>query len=224
MSLPADTERYMIHRRPMLLVRRLLCVDGDYGEAETVLEPGDACVGPDGRLWISHGFTFAGRFDDTRAYNFKNERWAGIAPDGRRPGERCLHECFTSADGNLVLYGGQDDSNASLGDAWRMRKDRTWKKQPDPPAKARRLYAVTEAGPYAYVHAGAGRQDLLDDLWRIDRETLEWERVNVPGNKPAARSAGFRRPTGSDFHRRLRWPFGDYTSRSVRSGGAVRYR
>ena len=50
MSLPSDTERYMIHRRPMLLVRRLLCVDGDYGEAETVLEPGDACIGPDGRL------------------------------------------------------------------------------------------------------------------------------------------------------------------------------
>lgn len=148
-------------------------------------------VGRDGRLWISHGFTFAGRFDDTRAYNLKNQRWASIAPDGRRPGERCLHDCFRNASGELVLYGGQDNGAAALGDLWVTRSDGSWKREPDPRAKARRLPAVTEAGAYAYVFGGAGQDNkALDDFWRVDRETLEFERVRVDGTGPSARYAG----------------------------------
>ena len=148
-------------------------------------------VGPDGRPWISHGFTFAGRFDDTRAYNLKTKRWACIAPDGRRPDERCLHDCFTSATGELVLYGGQDNANIALGDLWVTRPDRAWRKEPDPKPKARRLYAVTEAGDHAWVFGGADSDNNpLDDLWRVDRETLEFERVKVTGSSPSARYAG----------------------------------
>ncbi len=40
MNLPADTKAYMLHRAPMRLVQRLLCVEDDYCEAETVFEPG----------------------------------------------------------------------------------------------------------------------------------------------------------------------------------------
>lgn len=148
-------------------------------------------VGPDGRLWISHGFTFAGRFDDTRAYNLKSKRWASIAPDGRRPGERCLHDCFTSASGQLVLYGGQDNDTRALGDLWVTRSDGSWKKAANPKLAARRLYAVTEAGAYAYVFGGAGKDDRsFDDLWRVDRDSLEFERVRVEGSGPGARYAG----------------------------------
>ncbi len=150
-----------------------------------------AIVGTDGRLQISHGFTLFGRFDDTRAYNFKTERWASIAPDGRRPGERCLHDCFTSASGQLVLYGGQNDSVRALGDLWVTRSDGTWDKRPDPGPRARRLYAVTEAGDHAFIFGGAGKDDaVLDDLWRVDRETFEFTRVRVRGASPAGRSAG----------------------------------
>ena len=148
-------------------------------------------VGPDGRLWISHGFTTAGRFDDTRAYNLKSERWAVITPDERKPGERCLHECFTSASGELVLYGGQDDGAFAVGDLGSMGKDRTWQQHDEPQAQWRRLYGVTEAGAYAYIFGGAGEDNAkLSDLWRVDRETLAFERVRVDGNHPAARSAG----------------------------------
>ena len=148
-------------------------------------------VGPDGRLWISHGFTDSGRFDDTRAYNLKSERWAVITPDGRKPGERCLHECFTSTAGDLVLYGGQDDGNFALGDLWAMGKTRTWDRYEDPQAKWRRLYGVTEAGDFAYIFGGAGEDNAkLADLWRVDRETLEFERVRTGGSHPAARLAG----------------------------------
>lgn len=149
-----------------------------------------AIVDPDGRLVISHGFTFRGRFDDTRAYDFGARRWAGAAPDGRRPGERCLHECFTDATGQLVLHGGQDNQNPSLGDLWSMRPDGTWRRAPDPRASARRLHAVAEAGPDAWVFGGAGRDgSALDDLWRVDRATLVFTRVRPSGGPPPARWA-----------------------------------
>lgn len=148
-------------------------------------------VGPDGRLWMSHGFTDAGRFDDTRAYNLKSERWASITPDGRVPGERCLHDCFTTTADELVLYAGQDDGAFALGDLWVMSRDRTWQRLDDPKPKPRRLYAVTEAGDFAYIFGGAGNDNVpLKDLWRVDRQTLEFERVGVDGNHPTARFAG----------------------------------
>ena len=147
-------------------------------------------VGPDGRLWISHGFTFAGRFDDTRAYDLEAQRWAASTPELRRPGQRCLHDCFTSADGQLVLYGGQNETVPALGDLWLTRDEGTWRRLPDPSLEARRLYAVTESGPHAWLFGGIGRDDPLGDLWRIDRETLAFERIEVPGPSPSARYAG----------------------------------
>ena len=44
-----------------------------------------ASLGPDGRLWISHGFTDSGRFDDTRAYDFATGEWTDETPDGDLP-------------------------------------------------------------------------------------------------------------------------------------------
>jgi hypothetical protein len=148
-------------------------------------------LGADGRLWVSHGFTSAGRFDDTRAYNLARQRWASIAPDAGRPGERCLHDCFTAADGSLVLYGGQDDGAFALGDLWVMGRERTWDRLDDPRPEPRRLYAVAEAGGVAYLFGGAGEDnDAFDDLWRVDRESLAFERVPVVGAGPSPRSAG----------------------------------
>jgi hypothetical protein len=147
-------------------------------------------VGPDGRLWISHGFTFLGRFDDTRAYDLKRRRWASIAHDGRRPGKRCLHECFAATNGELVLYGGQDDDDPALGDLWARRERGSWLQLPRPAAPARRLYAITTSGDSAWIFGGAGRDGRgLDDLWRVDRDSLAFRRVRVAGVAPSARSA-----------------------------------
>ncbi|HEX7168555.1 MAG TPA: kelch repeat-containing protein, partial [Acidimicrobiales bacterium] len=50
-----------------------------------------ASLGPDGRLWISHGFTAdQARFDDTRAYDFDAEAWIDETPEGDMPVARCL--------------------------------------------------------------------------------------------------------------------------------------
>jgi predicted hotdog family 3-hydroxylacyl-ACP dehydratase len=50
MTLPADTEAYMLHRPPLRLVRRLLCVEDSHAEAQTTLNVGDVGVGPDDKV------------------------------------------------------------------------------------------------------------------------------------------------------------------------------
>jgi predicted hotdog family 3-hydroxylacyl-ACP dehydratase len=50
MTLPADTEAYMLHRSPLRLVRSLLRVEEDCAEAQTILNRGDVGVGPDDRV------------------------------------------------------------------------------------------------------------------------------------------------------------------------------
>ena len=80
-----------------------------------------AAVGPDGRLWISHGFTSEGqRFADTRAYDFTSNQWTDETPSGKAPIERCLHSCWWTADGRLDLYAGQTTGVTALGDLWQL--------------------------------------------------------------------------------------------------------
>lgn len=59
------------------------------------------------RMVISHGFTNAGRFDDTWAFDFNANSWRDISPSGPRPLRRCLHHAAHDAErGQMYLYGG----------------------------------------------------------------------------------------------------------------------
>lgn len=152
-----------------------------------------AVVGPDGRLWVSHGFTASGRFGDTRAWDPASGRWTRETPaEGPAPVERCLHDCLWSPDGRLLLYGGQTTGVASLGDLWVLDPvSRQWRALPAPEPGERRLYALASDGSVAWLFGGAdGRDRPLDDLWRWDLLTLEWERLTLPAEaaRPAARS------------------------------------
>lgn len=152
-----------------------------------------AAVGPDGRLWISHGFTGSGRFGDTRAWDPVSGRWAKETPAaGPAPVERCLHDCLWAPDGRLLLYGGQTNGVASLGDLWALDPERgRWEALADPAPGARRLYAIASDGSAAWLSGGTDERDRpLDDLWRWDLVTLTWTRVTLPegADRPSARS------------------------------------
>ena len=142
-----------------------------------------AAIGPDGRLWISHGFTATGRFDDTRAYDFASEAWTDETPSGQGPVKRCLHDCLWAADGRFLLYGGQTDDVPALGDLWVLDPvARTWTEQPPPAPGARQLYAQATLGDHAYVFGG--RDDdgrYLGDTYGLDVRTLGWAPVDAPG-------------------------------------------
>jgi hypothetical protein len=149
-----------------------------------------SCAGlaPDGRLWISHGFTDQGRFFDTRAYDFTKGEWTDISREDPVPVIRCLHDCVWTPDGRFVLYGGQTNGVAALGDLWTRPARGDWQPQPAPPLEARQLYAVTTFGSLAWIFGGANEGHTpLRDLWTLDLSDLTWHEVSVGGSIPPAR-------------------------------------
>lgn len=150
-----------------------------------------AALGPDGRLWISHGFTQDdGRFADTRAYDFVTGEWQDLTPSGRVPLERCLHDCWVSADGSqLVLYGGQTTGVPALGDAWAYDfATGDWTNSTDGAAPARNLYGLAPASDGALLFGGGSiDRGYLEDAWLLDETTLAMTPVSL-GDGPAARA------------------------------------
>jgi len=129
-----------------------------------------ASIGPDGEMWISHGFTEDdGRFADTRSYDFATGTWTDRTPSGDLPVKRCLHDCTWSPAGQLILYGGQTTGTAALGDLWTYDPQSvTWTQVEQvysPPP--RQLYALASDGVLVF---GGGSLDggYLDDMWAIN--------------------------------------------------------
>ncbi|HEU5456161.1 MAG TPA: kelch repeat-containing protein [Nocardioides sp.] len=148
-----------------------------------------AALGPEGRLWISHGFTSdSGRFADTRAYDFTTSTWTDETPVGDAPVERCLHGCWWAGDA-FNLYAGQTTGTTALGDWWALTVGprpgtNSWAEVPIggdglPP---RNLYALTA---FRGGHLVFGGQTLdgsyLDDGWLIDHEGAP---ADVPPTSP----------------------------------------
>jgi hypothetical protein len=135
-------------------------------------------LGPDGRLWISHGFTSEGqRFADTRAYDFSTSSWTDETALVDGPIKRCLHACWWTDDGHFVLYGGQTTGTTALGDLWRL----TVGERPGTNAwtlvepvggqpAARNLVAVARWGASALVFGGQSIDTsyLADGWWIAD--------------------------------------------------------
>jgi hypothetical protein len=155
-------------------------------------------IGPDGRLWISHGFTEDGvRFADTKAYDFDAGRWEDEAPAGDGPIQRCLHACWWMADGRFALYGGQTTGVPALADLWFLTpgpggaQTNSWAELADPEPPARQLAAVAQLGPITFVFGGRGEdRKPLGDLWlRLDGTAMGFAGIHSTGEAPAARSA-----------------------------------
>lgn len=166
------------------------------GGAEPVARYGScAALGPDGRLWISHGFTEDGvRFADTRAYDFGSGTWTDETPEGRRPVERCLHGCWFDDAGDFVLYAGQTTGVTALGDLWRLASagsdGAVWREIEGELPAARNLYAHTASAAARVVFGGRGNDGYRADLWAIGPASDgELPRaLAVRGDVPPARS------------------------------------
>lgn len=153
-----------------------------------------AAIGPDARLWISHGFTSEGqRFADTRAFDFETGAWTDETPAGEAPIRRCLHACWWTGD-ELVLYGGQTTGTAALGDLWRLAVgERPGTNQwgqltPDPLPPDRNLYASARwtAGTLVFGGQGLNGDYLADSWWISDDGTAA--ALDLSAGTPSPRS------------------------------------
>jgi hypothetical protein len=170
---------------------RALPADGDlpvprYGSC--------AAVGPDGRLWISHGFTSEGsRFADTRAYDFPSGTWTDETPAGDAPIVRCLHACWWTDADQFTLYGGQTTTATSLGDWWQLAVGpgpgtSAWSQVPTEAGApvARNLYAAARREGGALVFGGQALDGTyLGDTWQLADDGTHAQLVpGVPGPSP----------------------------------------
>ena len=148
-----------------------------------------AAIGPDGRLWISHGFTSDGvRFSDTRAYDFDAGAWTDETPSGSRPVERCLHGCWWTDDGALVLYAGQTTGVLALGDRWSL-TDGAWSEVPGNLPPERNLYARARTDGATLVFGGqAFDASYLGDLWLLPDAGGDAVALEPSGEAPPGRS------------------------------------
>jgi hypothetical protein len=156
-----------------------------------------SAVSPDGRLWISHGFTENGtRFDDTRAYDFDIRRWADETPSDALPVRRCLHVCWWTADGRLALYGGQTNGVPALGDLWALLplasgEGRSgWESLGNPLPLDRNLVAAAAVGDDVVLFGGRdsdGRP--VADLHLVRGDELAFAALAAAGSGPSARWA-----------------------------------
>jgi Galactose oxidase, central domain len=146
-------------------------------------------VGPDGRLWISHGFTSDGvRFSDTRAYDFETGAWADESSVGARPVERCLHACWWTDDGALALYAGQTTGTLALDDLWTL-ADGAWSEVSAALPPARNLYARARVDGATLVFGGqALDMSYRDDLWLLPDGASDAVELEPAAEGPSGRA------------------------------------
>lgn len=149
-----------------------------------------ASIGPDDRLWISHGFTADGaRFADTRAYDFANGTWSDETPPSSAPVNRCLHGCWWTDAGHLALYGGQTTGVVALGDHWLL-MDGSWTRSDGTLPADRNLYARTRLDGGTLVFGGQGLDaGYLADIWLFVDGEPDAIRLAPDGQMPDGRSA-----------------------------------
>ena len=149
-----------------------------------------AGIGPDGRLWISHGFTSDGtRFADTKAYDFGTATWTDETPGGDLPVNRCLHGCWWTGDGTLALFGGQTTGVTALDDHWVLDLEGWQRVEGGVSPPPRNLYAKARLDGGTLVLGGQGLDGArLGDAWLLRDGDVEATLVEADGDGPPGRS------------------------------------
>lgn len=145
------------------------------------------------RMVISHGFTNAGRFDDTWAFDFSSNSWRDISPSGTRPLRRCLHHAAYDAErGEMYLYGGCSSGSGPCpqGDLWSLdlALNRWSERTPrsGPPAREHYGMAFNAIRGKLVIFGGSGA-GLLNDTWEFDPRSGAWRQASVAGAAPGPR-------------------------------------
>ena len=145
------------------------------------------------RMIVSHGFTDAGRFDDTWAFDLAKDVWRNLAPSGVKPLRRCLHHAvYDQANQQMLLYGGcaSGFGPCPLGDLWSLDLvNNRWTEitaQPRPPARQHYGTAFDAVRERLVIFGGSG-SGALNDTWAFDVQARAWQQLNPPG-APTPRS------------------------------------
>lgn len=161
--------------------------DSRYGAAGGIAAAGDA-------LWLSHGFTNEGRFDDTRRFDLATNRWHDESPATTRPLPRCLHAATLPSNQALLLFGGcaSGFGPCPLNDTWLFEQTTaTWSEIPTPAEVQARLFPALVTlgnGNDLLLFGGEAGTEQFGDTWLLDLESRQWNAVPVANGAPQARA------------------------------------
>ena len=140
---------------------------------------------------MTHGFTDAGRFDDSWSLALAGDAWSDLSPPGTRPVERCLmRAAWDPAAGQLLMFGGQTTGTPFLGDFWSL-GDAGWREiSADPRPSPRNFYAMAfdEQRRRLILFGGNTADGPVNDLWFFDPATEAWSEAVIEGEAPSPRS------------------------------------
>jgi hypothetical protein len=145
-------------------------------------------------LFLSHGFTNEGRFDDTRRFDLATNTWHNVTPDTTRPLPRCLHAATLTQGDNLVLFGGcaSGFGPCPLNDTWIFEESTgSWSEISTPADVEARLFpSIISLGESNEVLLFGGETggNALGDGWLLDIETRQWVELSTNGESPEARA------------------------------------
>ena len=160
------------------------------------------------RIVISHGFTSAGRFDDTWALDLKSNSWSDISPSSMRPLRRCLHHAvYVPQSDQMLLYGGCSSGFGPCpqGDLWSFdlaRNQWTQIVTAVSPAPRQRYGMVFDDNRKKLVLFGGLGGPPLNDTWEYDPASAAWSRITPGGDAGAPRyrhEAAFASDLGTAF-------------------------
>ncbi|MFN0105617.1 MAG: kelch repeat-containing protein [Bryobacteraceae bacterium] len=161
------------------------------------------------RMVISHGFTNAGRFDDTWAFDLRSDSWSNISPSGTRPLRRCLHHAVYDGERNLMyLYGGcaSGFGPCPLGDFWAfdLTMNRWLERSGGAVPAPRQQYGMAfDTNRSRLLVFGGSGGALLNDTWQFDAALGQWREVRTQGPIPARRhrhQAAYASDRGTTFY------------------------
>ncbi|GIV96542.1 MAG: hypothetical protein KatS3mg057_1199 [Herpetosiphonaceae bacterium] len=147
-----------------------------------------------GALYLSHGFSDQGRFDDTWAFDLAANTWRNMTPQGELPLKRCLHAAASAGPAALVLFGGCSSGFGPCpqGDTWLFDEhtgswtNMTAQDGPSP----RQFPSLVQLGDsdelLLFGGQGDGNVD-LGDTWVLDVTSRAWSPLAPGGEQPAAR-------------------------------------
>lgn len=149
-----------------------------------------SALDPSGRLLVSHGFTDAGRFDDTWAFSLDDEAWDELSPQVERPLERCLvRGVWDSKAERFLMFGGQATGTPFLGDLWELREGMWRGLSAELKPSPRNFYAMVfddDAGQ-AVLFGGNTQDGPANDLWLFDSASDIWSQQSPAGEGPSPR-------------------------------------
>jgi hypothetical protein len=149
-------------------------------------------------LYLLHGFTFEGRFDDVWRFDLQDRSWEQVQiTSSSAPLRRCLHEAvWSQSRTSIFMYGGCSSGYGPCpqGDLWELDPvTGVWREITSvvPAGRMNPSLVIDDRADRLILFGGLTAEGVASDLWvgAIDGDSLNWSAADTTDGAPSARSS-----------------------------------